>query len=245
MKSVVISQSNYIPWIGFFRLLNSCNEYIILDDVQFTRRDWRNRNIIRVSNEKKWLTIPLENKGQYKKARILEMKISDPDWSTKHYKLISSAYKAADFWPETAQVLVTLYKKTSCFIKLTDINRLFLEEMCRLLKINCKISISTDYYSLQELDRFNPSERLSSLARASGSSIYLSGPAAKSYLDLQIFKQVNIKVKYANYERISGQAAKTNDYFNTHSIVDTLANFGLQQTNEILRKHKLCLDTAK
>ena len=244
MKSVVISQSNYLPWIGFFRLLNTCHEYIILDDVQYTRRDWRNRNIIRVSNEKKWLTIPLENKGQYKNARISEMRIADPDWSNRHYQLINSAYKAADFWPETSQLLTELYNKASSFTNLTDINLLFLREICKLLQINCKISSSTDYYSLEELDRFNASERLCSLAKASRSNTYLSGPAAKSYLDLQIFRQVGIKVKYANYERHSSEIDKANIYFNTHSIVDTIANFGIKQTTNILYTQKLFLDTA-
>ena len=64
-KKIAISQSNYIPWRGYFDLINSVDEFIFFDEVQFTRRDWRNRNKILINNKSTWLTIPLENKGNY------------------------------------------------------------------------------------------------------------------------------------------------------------------------------------
>jgi hypothetical protein len=77
MKRIAILQSNYIPWKGYFDMINSVDEFVIYDDVQYTRRDWRNRNIIKTKNGLKWLTIPIETKGRYNQkirdAKIIKM----------------------------------------------------------------------------------------------------------------------------------------------------------------------------
>ena len=65
MKKIVITQSNYIPWRGYFDLINASDEFVFLDEVQFTRRDWRNRNRLIFNDKITWLTIPLKNKGNY------------------------------------------------------------------------------------------------------------------------------------------------------------------------------------
>ena len=59
LKKVAIVQSNYIPWKGYFDLINLVDEFILFDDMQYTRRDWRNRNIIKTFNGLLWLTIPV------------------------------------------------------------------------------------------------------------------------------------------------------------------------------------------
>jgi len=79
MKKVAIVQSNYIPWKGYFDLLNSVDEFILYDDMQFTRRDWRNRNLVKTPRGLEWLTIPVIAKGRYLQ-NICDTRISDPDW---------------------------------------------------------------------------------------------------------------------------------------------------------------------
>ena len=64
-KKVAIVQSNYIPWKGYFDLINSVDEFILYDDMQYTRRDWRNRNKIKTKDGSKWITIPVQVKGKY------------------------------------------------------------------------------------------------------------------------------------------------------------------------------------
>ena len=65
MKKVAILQSNYIPWKGYFDIINMVDEFILYDDMQYTRRDWRNRNKIKTFGGVKWLTIPVNVKGKY------------------------------------------------------------------------------------------------------------------------------------------------------------------------------------
>ena len=94
MKKVAISQSNYIPWKGYFDLINKVDEFILYDDAQFTRRDWRNRNKIKTLNGLQWLTIPVDVKGKYFQ-KIKETKISDKNWGMNHWQQIKQNYSKA------------------------------------------------------------------------------------------------------------------------------------------------------
>src|SRR5262245_54505314 len=84
-KRVAIVQSSYIPWKGYFDLINSVDEFILFDDAQYTRRDWRNRNLIKTGNGLAWLTIPLRSKGNYL-APIKCLTVSDPKWGHSHWR---------------------------------------------------------------------------------------------------------------------------------------------------------------
>ena len=84
-KCVAIVQSSYIPWKGYFDLIRAADEFILLDDVQFTKRDWRSRNRINTKFVLSWLTIPVHTKGRYQ-LRILDTTISDPAWSEQGHE---------------------------------------------------------------------------------------------------------------------------------------------------------------
>ena len=90
-KSVAIVQSSYVPWKGYFDLIRSVDEFVLYDDQQFTRRDWRNRNRIKTPQGTIWLTIPVNVKGRYHQ-RIDETTISDPGWAER----TAGAYMAGD-----------------------------------------------------------------------------------------------------------------------------------------------------
>ena len=92
MKKIAITQSNYIPWIGYFELIDYVDEFIFFDEVQHTRRDWRNRNKIQYQGNVKWLTIPLKSKGNYFK-KISEIMTYDNKWKIDHINKIYSYYR--------------------------------------------------------------------------------------------------------------------------------------------------------
>ena len=83
-KTVAVVQSNYIPWKGYFDLIRQADEFVLYDDVQYTRRDWRNRNRIKTADGPQWLTIPVEVKGKYTQ-RIRDTRVSDHDWAANHW----------------------------------------------------------------------------------------------------------------------------------------------------------------
>jgi hypothetical protein len=90
-KTVLITQSNYRPWRGYFDLLRSADEVVLLESVQYTRRDWRNRNRIKTPRGTEWLTIGVEAKGRYLQT-IDDTRIADPDWAESHIRAIEGAY---------------------------------------------------------------------------------------------------------------------------------------------------------
>mgnify|MGYP000185009747 CR=1 FL=1 len=194
MKRVAIVQSNYIPWKGYFDLIAHVDEFILYDEVQYTRRDWRNRNKIKTPNGLQWLTVPVQVKGRYSQ-RICDTMIDSGDWAAKHWRALRSNYARARHFDETAEWLETLYKAAAGEKSLSGMNRSFLEEVCARLEIDTSISDSRDYSAAGD-----PSEYLCQLTMASGGDIYVSGPAARSYLCEDVFAANGISVEWFDYE---------------------------------------------
>ena len=168
-KRVAIVQSCYIPWKGYFDLINLVDEFILYDDRQYTRRDWRNRNRIKTPQGSQWLTIPVEVKGRYEQ-RIDETRISNPDWAERHWKTLTHNYGSAPHFDDYRETFEELYAG-STDPRLSAVNRRFLEAINGLLGIKTRLSWSTDYEA-----EGSKTERLVSLCRAARATTYLSGP---------------------------------------------------------------------
>lgn len=194
MKRVGMVQSSYIPWKGFFDLIDRCDEFLLLDEAQYTRRDWRNRNRIKTAAGVQWLTIPVVVKGRYHQ-RIDEVEIAERDWARSHLSTIVQAYASAPHLEEQRGWLENLYARAGELGRLSDVNRLFLEGACARLGIETTIRWSTDYES-----RETKTERLASLCEQAGATEYLSGPSARDYLDEERFAAAGIAVSYMDYD---------------------------------------------
>src|SRR5688572_5886532 len=177
MKTVVITQSNYIPWRGYFDMLRSADEVILLDSVQFTRRDWRNRNQIKTPQGTVWLTIPVEVRGRYTQP-IDETRIADPGWADTHIRTIALAYARAAHFEAVAPWLFDLLRSAAAEPLLTKVNERLLRELTRRLDIEVPILRCTNVLGSAELSAMDPTERLVALARARGAARYVTGPAA-------------------------------------------------------------------
>ena len=188
---VGIIQSNYIPWRGYFEFIERCDQFIILDDVQYTRRDWRNRNKIRTPRGDVWLTIPLKQTGNYE-AKISEMEVSDPIWDRRHFDTLRSAYRTAKHWNKYEDELEWTYIDAPKM--LTGINLKFLQLGCKWLGANTPIRLDAEFAA-----EGAKSDRLISLCKSIGASRYLSGPAARNYLDVAAFNKEGIEVEWMQY----------------------------------------------
>jgi hypothetical protein len=223
-KTIAVVQSNYIPWRGYFDLINSVDEFILYDDVQYTIREWRNRNIIKTSRGPLWLTIPVQVKGKYLQ-KIKDTVISDPTWGRKHWASIIHNYSRAKYFPMYKELFEDLYLRSEDKL-LSHINYRFIVAICRILGIRTTISWSMDYDLVG--DR---TERLVHLCQQAGATAYLSGPSAKAYLDEALFKNEGFAVSYMDY---SGYPEYTQLYppFQPQvSILDLIFNEGPQATN--------------
>jgi len=192
MKRVAILQSSYIPWKGYFDLMGQVDEFILYDDAQFTKRDWRNRNQIKTKDGVLWLTIPVHVKGLFTQA-IKDVEISDASWGDKHFKTIAAAYARAPYFREYRDMLEELYRGSRS-LRLSEANRRFIDAFAGLLGIRTKVSWSMDYF-LPE----GRVERLVALCQQAGATAYLSGPAAKDYIDPALFADAGIDLSYMDY----------------------------------------------
>lgn len=187
---VGIIQSNYIPWRGYFEFISKCDLFILLDDIQYTRRDWRNRNKIRTKYGDQWLTIPLKQDNFY--AKINEMEVSDPIWDRRHFDTLRQAYRTSAHWKDYEDELEWAYIDAPK--QLSGINRRFIDLGCKWLRIKTPITWSTDYEHSG-----TKSENLVSLCKAARADCYLSGPTAKAYLDEKLFSDNGIRVEWMQY----------------------------------------------
>ncbi len=111
-KTAVITQSNYLPWRGSFDLFRQADEVILLDSVQYTRRDWRNRNIIKTATGPMWLTVPVEVSGRYSQA-IDETRVVKSDWARTQRRAIEHAYRRAACFNGEAPFLFDLLQQVA------------------------------------------------------------------------------------------------------------------------------------
>jgi hypothetical protein len=192
-RRVSVVQSNYLPWKGYFDLIRAADRFVFYDIVQFTKNDWRNRNLIKTAGGLLWLTIPVAHSGRFGQ-RIDEVEASDDRWREKHWRSISQAYAKAPYFAEYRDLVERLYLGSQ-ERRLSAINRTFIEALCGAL------GIETPFASAAELelpeDRV---DRLIAICRHFGAEEYLSGPAARAYLDEARFEAAGIRVRYMEYD---------------------------------------------
>ncbi|MBE9563679.1 MAG: WbqC family protein [Proteobacteria bacterium] len=219
MKKVAILQSNYIPWKGYFDMIAAVDEFILYDDMQYTRRDWRNRNKIKTANGVQWLTVPVKAKGKFHQ-KIRDTEIDGRDWAPAHWKSLVQNYSRAPYFNEVAEWLEPLYL-TESYVYISQLNRQFIEAICKYLDINTIISNSWDYNLLD-----GKTERLADLCVQAGGVEYISGPAAKGYIEEPIFTDLGIKLTWFDYNSYPEYVQLWGEFTHEVSILDLLFNCG-------------------
>ena len=221
MKSVAILQSNYIPWKGYFDLIASVDEFILYDDMQYTRRDWRNRNQIKTPQGLSWLTIPVQVKGKYHQT-IRETEIDGTARAALHWKALCQKYRRAAHFDEISSWLEPLYLGKVPH-GLSELNRTFIQAICRHLGIATRITASWDY-SLED----GKTERLASLCTQAGGTRYVSGPSARDYIDENVFAERGLELAWFDYAGYPEYPQLWGDFAHNVSVLDLLFNCGKQ-----------------
>jgi len=217
LKKVAISQSNYIPWKGYFDIINRVDEFIIYDSVQYTKRDWRNRNQIKTPAGSKWLTIPVHQKTQFSQA-IKEVMVSDPKWSDRHWNTIRRNYSKAPHFKNYSEHFAVMYENCRHEKYLSNINYLFLTGIIKILEIDTKLSWVMDHPSCDG----NATQRLLQVCHAVGATHYLSGPSAKNYVNEEDFRQAGISLEYMDYSKYSEYEQLYPPFTHNVSILDLI-----------------------
>jgi len=227
MKKIAILQSNYIPWKGYFDIIRSVDEFVLYDDMQYTKNDWRNRNKIKTRNGLEWLTIPVRVESLHQTIR--ETKIVNPLWHKQHWKTIAQNYAKAEHFKEYKDAFEELYLGAT-EVYLSEINRKFLQAINGLLGITTTIRCSSEFILAP-----GKSERLLELCKTLGATTYLSGPAASDYLDASIFAEAGIGVEWMDYSGYPEYPQLFPPFEHGVSIVDLLFNEGKNALNFMKR----------
>jgi hypothetical protein len=215
MKKAIITQSNYIPWKGYFDSIRHVDVFVVYDDMQYTKRDWRNRNVIKSPQGLKWLSIPVEVKGKYFQ-KIKDTKIADKNWNLSHWDIIKQNYKNAKCYNETAEWLEPLYKNCD-FEFLTDVNLHFINEINHRLGIQTEIKFSSEFELAEE-----KTQRLVNICKNLNVTDYYSGPAAEAYMELKKFELQNINVHYWDYSGYPAYEQLYGNFEHGVSVIDLL-----------------------
>lgn len=219
-KRIAIVQSSYIPWKGYFDLIRSVDEFVLYDDMQFTRRDWRSRNQIKTSNGLHWLSIPIDVKGKFDQ-KIKDSRVTDQGWSGKHWQTLRHAYGKAPYFKKYQASLETTYAKLASESQLSIINHDLIISMCEALGIDTPVTWSMDYPQAE-----GKSERLLSICKAANATHYLSGPAARDYMDVALFERNGVTVSFADYSNYKEYPQMHGSFEHAVSALDLLFNVG-------------------
>ena len=219
MKKVAILQSNYIPWKGYFDLISKVDLFIFHDDLQYTKNDWRNRNLIKTLNGPVWMSIPC---GTNEKRLINEVKINDFSWQRKHWNLICQSYSKAPHFKDYKDFFEDFYLKKQ-WTSLSELNQYLIKEISlNFLNLNHTIFDNSTNYNLKH----KKGERVIELLKKTNATNYFSGPSAKNYIDEEAFVNNNIEVHWMNYDNYKPYNQLYGQFEHQVSIIDLLFNLG-------------------
>lgn len=213
-KKVAVLQSNYLPWKGYFDLIHDVDLFIFYDDVQYTKNDWRNRNLVKPAGGQCWLTVPV---GKNIDRNICDVDIPDQRWQQKQWKTIVQGYAKAPFLDRYRSFLDDVFLEKQ-WKNLSNLNQYTIKYVSKEhLGIKTKFDSSSNYHV--KGDRL---ERLIALLKKAGATSYLSGPSARDYIDEAAFKHAGIELIYKDYSDYPEYPQLTTPFSHFVSVLDLL-----------------------
>ncbi len=229
---IVILQSNYIPWKGYFDLIHDADVFVFYDCVKYTKNDWRNRNQIYPKTGKQWLTIPIAASAVHQS--IDEVEFVNSTWQELHFKSLYQGYKKAPYFAQLEELLVD-YLQQKTWTKLSELNQYL------ITSISQKMGITTTFRNAREFniegDRI---ARLVNIVTALKGTQYISGLAAQEYLsgNEYLFADQQIELTFKHYPNYPTYQQMAMPFENYVSIVDLIANIQWTDIQEYIWNRK-------
>ena len=220
MKKVAMLQSNYIPWKGVFDLIHRVDTFVFYDDVQYTKRDWRNRNKIPTQNGELWLSVPVITKDR-REQRICDVEIDKKtDWQNKHYRTLSLTYTKAPYYNDYKFLLDDFYIHHS-WDKLSEMNIYMTKKICEILGIQTEFVNAVDLNASGGKD----GEKVINICKMIGCDYFINGPASKAFMNEEKFAKNKIVLEYMTYEYPEYKQL-TKPFSHQVSVLDLIFNTG-------------------
>ena len=218
MNKVAVIQSNYIPWKGYFDIINDVDLFIFYDDVQYTKNDWRNRNKIKTRHGLHWLTIPV---GSPTDKLIYEVEITGNNWCKKHWETIKQSYAKSQYFNRYHDFFQYIYNDVQ-WTNLSELNQYLVKTICKSF-----LGISTEFADSRAFQaEGHKLERLIDLLLKVNADLYISGPTAKGYIEENKFKDAGIDLVFKDYSGYPEYPQLFPPFEHAVSIIDVLFNNG-------------------
>ena len=221
---VAVHQPQYLPWLGYFDKIRRADVFCYLNDVQYKKNEWQNRNRIKTAQGWQWVTVPVRYRFPQK---INEVYINNEvEWKKKHLQAMITNYNRAPYFKQVVGILEDAFSKDWEFI--SELNVHLIESLKIMLNLETKRSVHSSNLELRE----EPTDRLIDICKALGADTYLAGQGGIEYMDLERFEKSGLKViiqefKHPVYPQLFEE-------FQSHlSIVDLLCNCGPESMNII------------
>lgn len=218
MSTVVVLQSNYIPWKGYFDLIHDADIFIFYDDLQFTKNDWRNRNKIKATNGTKWLSIPV---GINANRLICDVTITDTRWQRSHWDSLRQQYERRPFFKLYRSFFEDFYLSKP-WTNLSELNHHLIKTIAiEILQVTTKFLDSREFQL-----RGKKLDRLVDLVSQTKATRYISGPAARGYIEPQRFAELGVQLVWKDYSNYPEYPQAYPPFEHGVTILDLLFNVG-------------------
>lgn len=235
MKTAIM-QPTFLPWIGYFDMIDKVDCFVFLDHVQLVKRSWQVRNRIIVSQQEKFFTVPVLKSKNRDSTFIYQAQINYSDnWNVKFIKTLEMSYKKTEFFVEVFSFLNSIFSKKIKY--LGDFNILLIVEIAN------KIGINTNFYKSSELNNVGKKDTmLVNILKLKKSNSYLSAQGSSVYIEENSpggeFKKNNIDLNYHSYNHPEYNQLN-NDFISNMSIIDLLFNVGFENALDVIKKGRM------
>lgn len=221
---VAVHQPQYLPWIGYFDKMRRADVFCYLNDVQYKKNEWQNRNRIKTAQDWQWLTVPVQYRFPEK---INEVRINNTtQWSKKHLQALKTNYSRAPYFKAYISIFEDTFSRDWELI--SELNIHLIERLKDALQMQEKKTVISSELTLRE----DPTDRLIDICKVLGADTYLAGQGGADYMDMARFEKNGLKLilqEFAHpvYSQLFGD-------FQSHlSIVDLLFNCGPESMDMI------------
>ena len=223
---VAIHQPQFMPWLGYFDKMDSCDVFVFLDNVQYKKNEYQNRNRIKTPDGWQWLTVPVHYKFPQK---INEVTINNSvNWHTKHLHSLQANYGKSPHFEKYIRLFTEFYQQDWQLLSGLNMSSVIL--MKELLEIKTEIVVASEMGGLRD----EPNQRLIDICGRLGADTYLAGTDGRTYMDINKFEDAGIDVKFQEFNHpVYKQAFNEFEYY--MSAIDLLFNCG-KESLEIIRK---------
>ncbi|WP_255414982.1 WbqC family protein [Cohnella sp. AR92] len=221
-------QPTYLPWAGYFHLMSTVDTFVFLDDVQFARRSWQQRNRIVLQGREAFLTVPVMSRG--KQEQLIYDVVTDETqaWRQEHILKLRHAYGKHPYGNEIIHLIERCYQESGS--KLCELNINIISAIKHALHMNAKLLRSSELSA-----DGTKSAYLINICKSVGASHYVSAPGSRQYIEEEaLFAVEPLELSYHMFQPFLYPQRNATEFIPYMSIIDLISNVGFERAREYL-----------